>query len=377
MTAFAKPEPRRALRILESVLTQPTAPFFERRVRAALAARLDEAGVSWSVDAAGNLVARYRRGAASPLVLTAHMDHPGFELLSVRGSVAEARWNGQVPTFKLKGLRLALYDGVTSSRRGTAVVTRGDGRKPGLVGGRPHNLLTLRVPRGAAVGDFGHADLTLFKRRSGLIHSKAHDNLTGCAAIVAALDHLAERRLPGNVTALFTRAEEVGFHGCLAAIRLGSVPEGAPVVVLECSKAMPGAEMGKGPVLRVGDRARVFDADVIAALEGRAAELKKEDPALSYQRRLMDGGACEASAFSLTGHRAVCFAFPLGNYHNVGAEGVGAEFIAEKDYLDGVRLLAAFASRGVDPEAARRRLVAWLGGRFGSKELARLTGTAR
>lgn len=367
----------RALSILKSVITQPTAPFHERLVRAALAKSLDAAKIAWSVDAAGNLVARYKRGSVKPVILTAHMDHPGFELLEVKGSVAEARWNGQVPTFRLKGLRLALYDGKTSSRRGTAVVLKGDGRKPGLVNGRAHNLLTLRVPRGAAVGDFGHADLTLFKRAKGLIHSKAHDNVTGCAAIVAALDHLSRNGLPGNVTALFTRAEEVGFHGCLAAIKLGTVPKSAPVVVLECSKAMPGAEMGKGPVLRVGDKARVFDADVMAALEGRAAELKKEDPALGYQRRLMDGGTCEASAFGLSGYRAVCFAFPLGNYHNVGTKGVGAEFIAEKDYLDGVRLLAAFASRGVDPDAARRKLVGWLGGRFGAKELGRLRKSAR
>ncbi|TBR21287.1 M20/M25/M40 family metallo-hydrolase [bacterium] len=373
----AAPDARRALAILEAVLTQPTAPFFERRVRAALAAALDEAGVPWSVDRAGNLLARYKRGAAKPLVLTAHMDHPGFEVLSVKGRTAEARWNGQVPTFVLKGLRLALYDGRTSSRRGTAVVTRGDGRKPGLVRGKPHNLLTLTVPPGTAAGDFGHADLTLFKRRAGLIHSKAHDNVTGCAAIVSALDHLARRRLPGNVTALFTRAEEVGFHGCLSAIRLGSVPKSAPVVVLECSKAMPGAEMGKGPVLRVGDRVRVFDPDVMAALEARAAELKKADPSVSYQRRLMDGGACEASAFGLSGYRAVCFAFPLGNYHNVGPQGVGAEYISEQDYLDGVRLLAAFAERGIEPDAARRKLVTWLGGRFGRPELRRLTGSAR
>lgn len=372
-----RPDARRALAVLESVLTQPTAPFFERRVRAALTRALDAAGVPWSVDAAGNLVARYRRGKASPVAFTAHMDHPGFELLSVRGRAAEARWNGQVPIFRLAGLRLVLYDGRTSARRGTAVVVRGDGRKPGLVRGRPHNLLTLRVPAGARPGDFGHADLTLFERRAGLVHSKAHDNLTGCAAIVAALGDLARRRLPGDVTALFTRAEEVGFHGCLAAIRLGTLPRSAPVVVLECSKAMPGAEMGKGPVLRVGDRVRVFDADVLAAAEARAGELKKRDPAFAFQRRLMDGGACEATAFGLSGYRVFCLAFPLGNYHNVGKTRVAAEFISEADYLGGVRLLAAFAAGGLDPAAARRRLVGWLGGRFGAAELGRRKRSAR
>ncbi|MDE2293687.1 MAG: hypothetical protein KGL53_16520, partial [Elusimicrobia bacterium] len=204
------PDAGRSLRVLEAVLSQPTAPFHERRVRAALVGVLEKAGVPWAVDAAGNLAARYKRGKAAPVAFTAHMDHPGFELLSVRGRTAEARWNGQVPTFRLAGLRLALYDGRDSSRRGTAVVTRGDGRRPGLVRGRPHNLLTLRVPAGARPGDFGHADLPLFERRRGTVFSKAHDNVSGCAAIAAALSHLAARRLPGDVTALFTRAEEVG-----------------------------------------------------------------------------------------------------------------------------------------------------------------------
>ncbi|MBI5597763.1 MAG: M20/M25/M40 family metallo-hydrolase [Elusimicrobia bacterium] len=371
------PDAKAALRTLESILVQPTAPFHERRVRAALTAALDAAGIPWGVDAAGNLLARYKRGKAAPLAMTAHMDHPGFELLSVKGRSAEARWNGQVPTFALKGLRLALYDGRTSSRIGRAVVTRGDGRKPGLVRGRPHNLIALQVPSGAKAGDFGHAELPLFERRGGKVRSKAHDNLSGCAAIVAALTHLSRRKLPGDVLALFTRAEEVGFHGCLGAIRLGSVPQDRPVVVLECSKELPGAVMGKGPVIRVGDKARVFDADLVAALEEAARALKKRRPALGVQRRLMDGGTCEASAFSLSGYRAVCLAFPLGNYHNVGAKKVEAEFIDEKDFLDGVDLLAAFAAAGVAPRGARKRLTAWLGSRFGAAELGRLKETAR
>lgn len=371
------PDARAALRTLESVLVQPTAPFHERRVRAALTSALDAAGVPWSIDAAGNLLARYKRGKAAPVAMTAHMDHPGFELLSVKGRTAEARWNGQVPTFALKGLRLALYDGRTSGRIGRAVVLRGDGRRPGLVKGRPHNLLTLRVPSGAKAGDFGHAELPLLERRAGRIYSKAHDNLSGCAAIVAALAHLARRRLPGDVVALFTRAEEVGFHGCLGAIRLGSLSQDRPVVVLECSKELPGAVMGKGPVIRVGDKARVFDADLVAALEEAARALKKQRPALGFQRRLMDGGTCEASAFSLSGYRAVCLAFPLGNYHNVGARRVEAEFIDEKDFLDGVDLLAAFAAVGVDPRGAKKRLGSWLGSRFGAEQLKRLKETAR
>lgn len=358
---------RRALEILERVLSRPTAPFHEHRVREELEAVLRRAGLSTRLDAAGNLVARYRRGRARPVVLTAHMDHPGFELVSVRGRRARARWDGQVPPFALKGLRLALWSDGPDGRRGTARVLRGDGRRPGPAA----RGLELAVPEDARAGDFGHADLVPFRRAGGRVVSKALDDVAGCAAVAAALERLARERAPADATALFTRAEEVGFHGALAAARARSVPR-APLVVVECSRAVPGAEIGRGPVVRVGDRASVFDPDLAAACVEAARGLQKRDPSFRFQRRLMDGGTCEATAFGLAGWRAVCLALPLGNYHNAGPRGVAPEFIAEGDFLGAVSLLGAFAAGGLDPAGARRRLAAWTRGRFGPAEARRL-----
>lgn len=330
--------------ILRKILTQPTAPFHEHRVRAALCETLKRSRVPWRIDAHGNLLAHYRKGRARPLALTAHMDHPGFELVSVEGRKARALWNGQVPTFDLRGLRLALWSDRPQGRLGAAVVEDGDGRRP-----QPQvKDLRISVPPGARAGDFGYADLTPFRLSRGRIVSKALDNVAGCAAIAACLDHLSRNGLPGDVVGLFTRAEEVGFHGALGAIQAGSLPRGRPVVVLECSKALPGAEQGKGPVIRVGDKARIFDPDLLAACEESARALQKKLPRFKFQRRLMDGGTCEATAFGLAGYQAVCLAFPLGNYHNVGSGGVLPENISEEDFLNGVRLLAHFASSGLD-----------------------------
>lgn len=361
---------RRTLSILERILRQPTAPFHEHRVRRELQAVLDEAGVPHRTDAAGNLVARYRAGRAKPFAMAAHMDHPGFEVLSAAGGSAAARWNGQVPPFDLKGARLALCR--AGRRVGTAVVADGDGRRPK----EKASALRLKVPPGTRAGDFGHADLVAFRLSGGRVVSKALDNVAGCAAMAAVLDLLARRRLPGDVTALFTRAEEVGFHGALAAIRAGTVPRRLPMVVLECSKAIAGVEMGSGPVIRVGDKASVFDPDLAAACEIAARALQAEDPSFRFQRRLMDGGTCEASAFGLSGWRAVCLAFPLGNYHNVGPRGLAPEYIAQSDFLSGVRLLTTFAGRGLDPVDARRRLTRWVHSRFGGAELKRLKASA-
>lgn len=363
---------RRALGILARILRQPTAPFHEHRVRGQIQAELDRLGVRWRLDATGNLLARYRAGRARPVSFLAHMDHPGFEVASVEGCRALARWNGQVPTFDLKGLRLALWsDDPEAGRRGTAVVLKGDGR-PRLPGNVVDKLIRLKVPVGTRSGDFGYADLTPFRLQGGRVLSKALDNVAGCGAMVACLDHLVRNRLPGDIRLLFTRAEEVGFHGAFAAIRDGSLPRSRPLVVLECSRAMPGAEQGLGPVIRVGDRARVFDPDVAAACEEAVRALQRRHPALRVQRRLMDGGVCEASAFGLAGYRAVCLAFPLGNYHNVALGGVRPEFLSAGDFLGGVACLGAFAGFGLDPQGARRRLAAWARGRFSAADLARL-----
>ena len=365
MKAFRKPSIPNSLRILEAILRQPAAPFHEHRVRARIRSELEKVGIPCRLDPSGNLVARYRKGKARPVAFLAHMDHPGFEVLSVEGRTALARWNGQIPTFPLKGLKLALWSDGAEGRRGTAVALDGDGRKPQI------REFRIQAPTGTRAGDFGYADLTPFALRKGFIVSKALDNVAGCASITAALVHLARNRIPGDVTALFTRAEEVGFHGSLGAIRDGTLPRRLPLVVLECSRALPGAEQGKGPVVRVGDRMTVFDPDLAAAC---AETAKAAD--IPHQRRLMDGGTCEASAFGVSGYRSICLAFPLGAYHNVGKRGVEPEFIAEGDFLGGVACLAAFASPGLDPAASRRKLAAWARGRFGPAEARRLRATA-
>lgn len=376
---------RRALKILERLLRVPTAPFHEHRVRRKLVEILGAAGIRTAVDRYGNLTARYRRGKAKPVALSAHMDHPGFEIVKVDGTRAEGKWNGQVPTFDLRGIRLALWsDCEQTGRRGTAKVLAGDGRPRGPLPGTPgaprrrpvSDTLTLRVPRGTRPGDFGYADVTPFALRGGKIISKCLDNVGGCGAIAAALVHLASRRLPGDVVALFTRAEEVGFHGAFGAIAARTVALSRPLVVLECSQEMPGALMGRGPVIRVGDRARVFDPDTASACEAAANVLMRRRKGFRYQRRLMDGGTCEGTAFGLAGYPTVGFAFPLGNYHNIGSKGLAAEFISEADFLRGVDCLAAFAVVGVDRKGAKRRLSAWVSRRFGPAQRTRLRKTA-
>jgi endoglucanase len=135
------------------------------------------------------------------------------------------------------------------------------------------------------------------------------------------------------------------------------------VINLEASAAGPQAPQGRGPVIRVGDRTSVFDPAVTAVLTSQAQELTASDKRFRYQRALMAGGTCEATAFSALGLRAGSLCVPLGNYHNVDRRRgrLARETIDVDDWLGMLRLMLAVASS--PPKVAdwrprlRRRLV--------------------
>jgi endoglucanase len=78
------------------------------------------------------------------------------------------------------------------------------------------------------------------------------DDLAGVAAILCMLDELCRTRAAVRAYALFTRAEEVGFAGAIAAGRDRTLPISVPVISVETSKALAHAAIGDGPILRVG-----------------------------------------------------------------------------------------------------------------------------
>lgn len=113
----------------------------------------------------------------------------------------------------------------------------------------------------------------------------------------------------------------------------------------------------------------VFDPRLTQALRVAADQMvtSSKDEGFRYQRKLMDGGACEASAFCATGYQASGLALPLGNYHNANDDGPGlaAEHVMISDYLAEVALLTNIA---LDPSfidlATRGAPPAWLDDRM-------------
>jgi len=140
---------------------------------------------------------------------------------------------------------------------------------------------------------------------------------------------------------LLTRAEEVGFVGAIAAAKNHSVPKNSRIVALENSKSFPESPIGGGPIVRVGDFTSTFDPDLTYRISRVAGDLASRDDTFKWQRKLMPGGTCEASAYQSYGYTATCLCLALGNYHNMNdATGkIDAETISLGDYHALIRLL--------------------------------------
>jgi len=342
-----------AMQVLRDILSQPTAPFHEERVAARIAAYLRAWGIPFGVDAWGNLIAHYQCGGPTrPLLLMAHMDHPGFEIVALAGPDGEpctARLLGGVARqcFERAGpVAARIYPG-GDDRASDGIAARITGHAP-PGDGSPGLMLsfTLDDPARAGLvrpGDFGVWDLPDMELRDGSIHARAIDDLAGCAAILLTMRAMAREQRETDVYGVFTRAEEVGLVGAYAALRGGTLPRGGYIVSLEASKALPGAVQGEGPVIRVGDRASTFCDEAEGLL--RAATVRLGSPEdggapIPAQRQLMSGGQCEATAAVRQDYATTGLAFPLGNYHNVGdGFALRPEHIRQDDFLGGVALL--------------------------------------
>ena len=350
-------DPReQALDYLSRLGSNPATAFNEHGVAKAVRAILAELGLEHRQDAFGNIIAKVAGTdpATNPLAIVAHMDHPGFEITRshLDGYVAKAM--GGVPPSSFESgvpVLVLLPDGSRVSGA-TAGKFGDDNERQVLI--RLEQPLDLEPPTPVVF------DLVDFELDGQYIRMRAVDDLAGCGSILAALARLAAGEpLPGDIYGVFTRAEEVGLVGARLMAEAGTLPPETLVISAESSRTLPGAEMGEGPVIRVGDAGFTFTADAESVLVRARETLKERDSGFKCQRQLMSGGTCEASAFAVFGYQTTGIAFPLGNYHNGAPEGrIEAEYIHVDDYLGGVDLLAEAARRVSDRAntAFRQRL---------------------
>ncbi len=370
-------------------------PHLHKRVDAAGNVVLTPAidGVPLHERAGGGGGGGGQSGVVGPaLFITGHLDHPAFVVeravgpgtyeVSFRGGVMEVFFDR--PPIVLHAS--AKGDVLAVTALNATITARAEAGTPA----GQHYIAELDegVSGEARVGDVGtwrlpagHIDA------HGVMHTHACDDLAAVAAALCAIDELGARfveraRAGGagvpDVRVLLTRAEEIGFIGAIAACKLGTMPAGSRVIALENSRAFAESPVGGGPIVRVGDRMSVFTPWLTDACAKRAEELfaAPAQPLASqtagqaagkrpWQRKLMAGGACEASVFCHSGFDATCICLPLGNYHNMahldqhqagtydagqlGPARAACEYVHSQDYLSMVDLLVALGERLPNP----------------------------
>jgi putative aminopeptidase FrvX len=310
-----------------AVAACPTAPCHEAHVRACLLERLkDLPNVTTRVDEFGNLHARYEHDAAGrePFRLVAHMDHPAFVVERLPAG-AELHFAGGVEEKYFAGKQIVFYQESAPDPLGRAVI-----EATSFSDEVKRIILDRAIPADAT---FAMWDLPSARCTKRLFISPACDDLAQVATMLALLRRLALSGTRGCVHALFTRAEEIGFAGALAALRAQTSLAPMATLSLETSQARGFARVDAGPVVRVGDRLSVFDSRITHWLETAFRDLAASRPGTVHQRLLMGGGTCEASVFLRAGLPTGALCVALNNYHNMGpGTAVRAESISLRDW---------------------------------------------
>ena len=371
---------KRLMLLAREVFRLPTAPFAEDHVTRfikAFAARRKT--LTLKQDACGNLILRYKRqptGGGALLAIGAHMDHPGMEITSrTSENMVSAVYHGRGPGEGLKGARVRIFTRDKMTKGVAAEVAEVAMAK--TVTAELRLLGTAAQNRTVLPGDFTMYDFPPATLKKGLLHTRACDDPAAVVALLAALDEMNRRRIRGECIVFFTRAEETGLNGALVMAKQNALPARSKIIALENSSATGRAEIGGGPVVRVGDVISVFDPALTHFITRVAADLASEDTGFRYQRKLMDGGACEATVFSALGYQAGCICLPLGNYHNIGPDAKPhPEVIALSDLDNLVELLLACFRRRGDFNRIQRATAARFTARY-SKARKALRSTLR
>jgi putative aminopeptidase FrvX len=314
----------------------PSAPFHEHAVRGEVEEICREHGLDFKRDRFGNLIVRLRTAPKlRPFVLAAHMDHPGFEIVRQLSDKSWlARFLGGVPDDYFRpGIPVRLMPAAIAAKLG---------RRPGKA--KEFELHAARAV--SRTPEFAVWELEDFAVKRGRLHGRGCDDLIGVASILATLIQLKRTRAGVHVIGVIARAEEIGFLGAMAVAAGSTLPKNSLVVSLETSRELPGVKMDQGVILRVGDRTSIFNSEAMRFLAEVAAGLKASNKKFQFQRALMSGGTCEATAYQELGFQTAAVCVALGNYHNCAAgKRIRAEFVSLADALSMVELLAAAAKQ--------------------------------
>ncbi|MEM1186817.1 MAG: M20/M25/M40 family metallo-hydrolase [Planctomycetota bacterium] len=363
--------PTRWIKHALELLRLPTSSFHEQNVLLWVYRFARNRGLDITIDSAGNLIVDYTpRGVAvtarKRLAFAAHLDHTGFWAVEMRGArTLEAHWMGRFPEELIVGGEVIFWtDGkplrevepglLPDAQQGLRVGGRKvSGKVTEILGFNEEgdvSRVLVEVEGQVEPGSIGMWALPEAEHLGGKFFARAIDDVAGAAAMVCLLDELVRDKSEVPVTCLFTRAEEGGFFGAIHYCQEHYGPDAvAPgpdlIISIECSKALPNAPQGHGPIVRVGDKHVMFEPELTVWAARVARLLESRDNTFRFQRKLMDGGTCESSVFQAYMGNAGALCVALGNYHNHNPDAgkIDLENIDISDWGNLIRLMRAMA----------------------------------
>ncbi|MBI2608663.1 MAG: hypothetical protein HYW47_03570 [Deltaproteobacteria bacterium] len=333
-------------KIGKELLSQPTAPYREYFVQKYIKSFCNKNKIDFCFDKWGNIWIGTKSTTFSKnedkIVFVAHMDHPGFHITKkLKNQTWEAKWFGGGPVKKLKGAPVYLTNENGNLFKGKIINFKlhKSGKK----------VETLHIQSSSTENlknYFGSYNYPGYQKKKDLIYTKSADDLGGVLMVLSVAKLLKNKPSKKSFLGLLTRAEEVGFQGCLGSIYAHTIPKKFHFISVETSNYKAGVQFGKGPVIRLGDRASVFDTHITYFIRLVAAELQKKNKKFCYQTRMMDGGACEATAFNVHKLPSGGLCVPLGGYHNESESGVPCpEFVNIRDLKNLILLSEALVQK--------------------------------
>lgn len=335
----------------KNLLANPTAPYREQHIRRFILGFCRKRGIRIKQDDVGNLIATYGGQYKNPVfAFAAHMDHPGFivEADAVRKRTASLFYGGVKESyFNHATVRLVTPDGPVK-----AVITRTEFNVKKRL-----KRVRLKLERNVQKGDWGMWDLPACRVRGDRLYSRACDDLVGCVSILMLLDELHRRKIRKKVQAIFSVAEEAGLHGAKNLCQNKIIPKRSLIVAVETSSVIPSVGMGDGVIVRVGDAAGIFTPALTAFLVKTAKDLSTNNKTFTFQRKLMDAGACESTVYNRFGYTNAAVCIPLGNYHNQNRRTgkIAAEYVSLTDLENMVKLFLAIVKNAGRVDASLKR----------------------
>jgi len=327
--------------LLKEILSIPTASYHERHVLDYIRQFAIDRDLKFEFDQFGNAYIFYNRGdKLRPLVLQAHTDHPAFVVNEISKGKLVLKFLGGLSAQYGVGEKIRIYgddlpqNGVIATIEKIQSHELNSGNSIARIVGA---IAKINSVKNINIGDIGIWDVKPFSLKAKMIHALQCDDLIGCAIVLSTIDRMISGGYHGNVIGLFTRAEEVGLEGATVSAANGLLPKNSLVISIETSSAEGGrAEQGEGAIIRVGDKQHIFSPKMSMWMTSVANHLKLKHDNFLYQRKLMDAGGTEATAFDLLGYETGAACIALGNWHNAGEKG---KIEAETVHIDDVQNL--------------------------------------